>query len=501
MRRNILFAMLITGALTACGGDDEPSRPFTYQLVAPTRGTVTVRQDRTISLRDSGLVIQRDDDFILPGNGANPVSQPNPRLTFIVEDSDIALVDPFGIVRGIKPGITSVTAKGYDADVTFNVEVTPYKATEVILRVLTGPTGTLITPSSARPSSGIMYALPADRQSSVLEGLVLVGTDTVFCNRCNVKNAAAGGPRVQRFVTFRSLNPAMATISNSADPFTQSTDATPRRTDTTGRVTAFDTSSTPVKFVMESPGDEMADTVEITFQLRPIDRIIIDADSADFPPTVIADLDDFGMVRRKYPFSDSLSGNFSFAATPAFAVRADYWFTVRRPSNFGAQTNANPTHIRMLDDPDEGPEEYRPNRPIVDWLSALPSYLQLVPSANNKAVVTGPCNFISATCFSPASQAVRDGMVLVCSDNEAQLPGLNAGGNPNGGSPLLFGGVGTYSIVNCVPPKTIPMPGAFCTTASSTDPTSFCTIWVRATTTDPATGAALVDLYRVNVRR
>jgi hypothetical protein len=66
--------------------------------------------------------------------------------------------------------------------------------------------------------------------------------------------------------------------------------------------------------------------------------------------------------------------------------------------------------------------------------------------------------------------------------------------------PFTFNGVGNLTIPNCNPAKTIPMPGAFCSTTSNSDLTATCTIWVRATATDQATGKILRRLYRINVR-
>jgi hypothetical protein len=407
-----------------------------------------------------------------------------------VEDSEIAIVSTYGIVRGLKPGRTTVRASGYDQDVEFNIDVTPYRATTVRLSVASGPAGGLLP---TKLDTGTFYALPADRFSSILEGLVLVGDDTVFCSRCAIKNPA----RVMRLVHFRSLNPEIATISNASDPFAQRVSgSTLRNVDTVGRVTAFDTTSTPVGFVMEVPGDELADTAWITFALRPVDAIRIRPDSGDFPPNRI---DRIGTERRIYPNSDTVQGNFTQSNVVNFVAGIEYLFHVRRlptaPST--SQQSFTTLPIRTTG----SVTVLRENLPIVAWESALPSYLQVQANGTALARLIGRCAFISTTCQAPSSQSVRNSLVLNCADDGPQLPGLNPNGTLAGGEPIAFGGDGNYSIPSCSPAKSIPMPGALCTSASSSDLSSFCTIWIRASIVDQATGNIVTDKYRINVRR
>ncbi len=503
--RRILFLSLLFGAgVAACGEDSLTPNESSYQIVPPNGGSVSLRQDLTIRLRDSGMVVIRDDTLTLAGDSANPVTRPNPRMHFEVHDPDIAIIDPYGIVRGLKAGTTTVTAEGYDQSVDFQVNVIAYQATTVSLTIATQPNGRLIA-QAQRSHRGIFWALPGDRLSAFVEGLVLRGTDTVYCNRCNRKTPA----REQRRVDFRSLRPELLFVTNARRPFQQQTSLTATTgldTDTAGRVTAFDTTRTSpddsVGIVMEVPGDvgapRWADTVYVRLRLRPIDSLLIDADSADFPPN---NIDDVGTQRRKYPNSDATSGNFVKSAIPAFAVNVSYIYLKFHIPPFGKQTD-DAVQSQSISRTSTSAERRNVNVPLVTWQSALPSYLDIVPIDFDKASVTGPCNFIDAVCFSPTSQTTRNGMVINCDDTVAQLPGLNAIGEPNGGFPLAFSGAGTYTIPSCVPTKTMnPAPGAFCTTASSTDLTSFCTVWIRATITDPATGLQRRDLYPISMRR
>ncbi len=504
MRRISLLLVLGAAIAAGCGedGTSAVANPNNYLIVAPPNNSVSVRQDLVIDLRDSGLVIVRNGADTLPGD-PNDTTRNNPRLSFYVENSDIAIISPYGVLRGIKPGSTTIRAVGFDQEMVFNVTVNPYLGTTVRLSVASGPAGGLLLGVNKGLDTGTFFALPADRLSSILEGLITVDKgagvlDTVFCNRCGAK--AFPNRRVMRLVNFKSLNPALATISNAANPFAQrtstSSNADLANVDTTGRVTAFDTSSTPVGFVMEVPGDGVADTVYVKFKLRPLDTLRIRPDSADFPPNSI---DQIGTQRRIYPNSDTLQGNFVQSATTNFAVGVDYLANVRRLPN--APSTSQQGITRLVVRSSGGVTTFRPNMPIVTWESALRQYLQLVPNGAWLANVSGACAFISTTCFAPSSSSARNALVLTCADSTAKLPGFNSNGTIAGIFPLAFGGDGTYSIPSCSPAKVIPMPGAFCTTASSTDLSSQCTVWVRATATDPATGKIISDRYRINVRR
>ena len=70
-----------------------------------------------------------------------------------------------------------------------------------------------------------------------------------------------------------------------------------------------------------------------------------------------------------------------------------------------------------------------------------------------------------------------------------------------GTMPAAFTGVGNFSIPSCSPAKTIPMPGAMCTSTSASDISTTCTVWVRASANDQVTGKLLRTLYRVNIGR
>jgi hypothetical protein len=513
MRRSAILAVVCLSAVFACDDDDDQTNvpsPASYQIIPPST-TIRVGQDSLISLYDYGVRVVRDGTDTIPG--PNSTTQRIPRLSYFIEDISIAYVDynsngDFGWIRGIKGGTTNLRIVGYGDDITVPIEVTPHPATSVVMRVLSGPAGGLI-PLANRRDTGTFYALPTDRLSSRVEGLILVNNDTVYCNYCPIKAAPNG--RVQRRVRFYTLDPALATVSNAANPAAQRlSGSTLVNTDTAGYVTVLDTSSTPLGIVMDVPGDGLADTVWVRLKLRPIDTIRVMPDSLDVPAT---DVDDIGTDRIQYPGSEVL-GIATQSGNTNYAVRAEFRAFVRRlpvpPSTSQQDTVA--LNVRATG----GVTVFRPNIPVVTWESALESYALI----NAAGTIVAPCAFVNGeTCHAPtvrsdppgpvtaaqALAAARDSLAMKCVDNGKRLPGVQQNGSPVG-PPILFDGDGVLSFPACppvggAPGPNIPMPGAFCTTSSSTDLSSTCTVWLRATATDPATGKTLRDRFRLEVRR
>jgi hypothetical protein len=121
---------------------------------------------------------------------------------------------------------------------------------------------------------------------------------------------------------------------------------------------------------------------------------------------------------------------------------------------------------------------FRKSLPNVTWESANTDYLDI----NAAGSVTGKCAAIGGTCLASGST------VLSCASNSGSMP-------------AAFLGAGTYAIPSCSPAKSIPFPGSLCTSASATDLSSTCTIWVRASANDQVTGKLMRTLYRVNIGR
>jgi hypothetical protein len=482
---------------SSCGGEDPAlPNPNTYQLLAPQ--TVDLRQDSTVSLRLLGFVVVRNGTDTVPGITADAL----PRLSYFPENTDVAIVDPVGIVRAIGPGQTRVRVTGYDLETTITVNVRPYTATSVILRVLSGPNGG-VRPIAQRTDTGTFYALPANSGSSRLEGLVLVGNDTVFCNYCPTKTPARVN---QRIVVLSSLDTMLARVTNAGTPTSQSS------TGTTGfAVTPVDTTSESVGIVMNVPSDGMADTVWLRFSLRPIDSIVVTPGSRP----VNATFPSVGTVLQTYP-GDSLSANIIRSDVENFDANLIYRsriLSIPAPPGTAAPMT---TWISVT-------ATSRPFLPIITWESALEGYLTI----NGVGGVVGACEFIGRTgCVAPTrtagggqnaaqrTQAARDSLVITCTDNGTgkRLPGLKQDGVSPVSTPIQFnpptniiGGRGMYRVSSCppvggFPGPNIPMPGAFCTSADATDRYSTCTVWIRAKVTDPVTQRLLIYYYRINIR-
>ena len=448
MHRISVPALVGLAVAIGCGSDKSTGvAPATYTLT-PVTTSIAVGQDssRSISVdvRRTGI------DTTIKGS----------RLVYTSADYSIATVDGTGLVTGVRGGSTTIKVAFNDASVDIPVTVRGSPATLVELTILTGPAGGL---KSVSADTGTFYALPADPLTTRLKGLVRVGNDTVFCNYCTTKTPA----RVMRTVRFVSLNPALATITNANNPTLQTS------TDTSGLITPLDTTSTGVRFVLEVPADNKADTVLVKFSLRPIDSLGTRPDSNFFPaipPNV-------GLQKMIYPNADAVQANVKAAQTTNFIVGLDFLSRVQNPP--APATPNTPGAVRFI--PSRrygGPTVLRKSLPNVTWESANSDYLDI----NAAGSVTGKCAAIGGTCL--ASNAA----VLTCNSN-------------SGAMPAAFAGAGTYTVPSCTPAKTIPFPGALCTSASATDLSSTCTIWVRATASDQVTGRQLRTLYRINIGR
>ncbi len=444
-----ISAPAVVGLLVVvgCGSDSSTGvAPMTYTLEAVTK-TLAVGQDSSgplqINVRRAGT------DTTIKGS----------RLVYTSSDYTIATVDGAGIVTGIRGGTATIKVGLNDATVDVPVTVRGHPATSVELTILTGPAGGL---KSVSADTGTFYALPADPLTSRLKGLVRVGNDTVFCNFCTTKTPA----RVMRTVRFVSLNPALATITNAGSPTLQAS------TDTTGKVTPLDTTSTGVRFVMEVPADGKSDTVLVKFLLRPIDSLGTRPDSNFFPTT-----NGTGLQKMIYPNADVTQANVKAASTTNFIVGLDFLSRVQNPPL--PATPNTPGAVRYIPSRLYGAATFfRKSLPNVTWESANTDYLDI----NAAGSVTGKCAAIGGTCLASGSA------VLSCVSNSGSMP-------------AAFLGAGTYTIPSCSPAKSIPFPGALCTSNSATDLSSTCTIWVRASANDQVTGKVMRTLYRVNIGR
>jgi hypothetical protein len=443
MRYTRLLSLVGVAAAALACGDDDPSGSLThnYSLVPPTPA-FSVGQDSSVTL---GIKLVRDGDDTVP----------NPSLIYTSSDVSTVRVSNTGVATGISGGSAIITVSGPGVSLDVPVEVRPYLATSVELSVLSGPAGGVLATTH---DTGTFCALPAHAGTSRLRAVVRVGDTVVYCNWCTAPTVPL------RLVRFRSLDETKATVSNANDP-------TATNQTSAGQVTPQDTTSEGVRIVLEVPGDGLEDTVVVKLKLRPIDTIRVRPDSAFFPSTN----GNQGLQYRIWPNADTVQANIIASTTTNFNAGVTFRSRIQPlPNSFGG-SNPSAQFIDIF--PVGGVTVRRPNLPLVSWESANPAYLQI----NAAGAVVGPCAFIGGNCPSAGSSV------------------LNCNSPLTGSMPFNFNGQGNLTIPNCNPAKTIPMPGSFCSGTSNTlDAT--CTIWVRATATDQATGKILQRLYRINVR-
>ena len=465
MRRFSFLSLLALIAAVACDDSDTRTGPPAAYSLSSSSTNVSVGQDSNVAL--SVAVNRAGTDTTIKGA----------RLRFTSVDPRIAAVDSVGRVTGLAGGTTTIRVSHANATLDIPVTVRARPADSVELTLLTGPAGGL---RALGVDSGSFYALPADPATTRLRGVVTVRTDTgtgtatgtridtVYCNYCAAKTPA----RLMRPVRFVSLNPALATITNPPNPLAHDVAGI------AGRITAVDTlTSAYTLFVMEVPGDSNTvgrrwkDTVYVKFELRPIDALRIRPDSNFFPTN-----DGTGLQKMVYPYADTLQANVIAGSTTNFIAGLDFLSRVQDIPQTPGATLPTPRFIpvRLVG----GPTVRRPSLPNVTWESANTNYLAI----NAAGAVIGFCPQIGGNCTSSGSR------VLTCADNAGTMP-------------AAFGGRGNYSIPSCNPAKSIPMPGAFCTTNSTSEASSMCTVWIRARATDPKTGNQLSQLYRINIRR
>ena len=401
MRRLSSLGLLGIAASLACS-DDASGPEHIYTVGFRAAPDVSVAQDSAIALAPNVAVVRDGQDTIA---GA--------RVTYASDDILIAMVSPSGIVTGIGGGTTTIRVAFRSETLAVTTTVRPRPATLVDLRV---------HPTDATP----FYALPGHAGSSVLRALVQVGADTVYCNQPVCANTASR--QFQRFVRFRSLDSLTATIANN-----------PAAPATRGQITAGDTAT--ARFVLEVPGDGIADTVTVSFGLRPIDSISIRVDS------VIE-----GGVAR--PYTGTLPA--VVARNLTLLLRVNHWHRVPGQAALAVM---------------------RPRLPLVSWVTA----------SNTFAVITGDGRMTALRSVDTAP---------TCTNLSPQAGQVVADfGQPPG--PAVA--------TNCPAPApaTIPIRPITCfrTSTSSTDNGASCTVYVRAAITDPVSQQQRVAYLPVTIRQ
>ena len=446
----------------------------------------------------------------------------SPRVSYTSEDYNIVNVNGLGRITGVAPGTTNIIATVSGASLTIPVTVTPVEANFIELTYLN------VADTIAREKEFTIFAYPGDAQSTQLRALIRRDNDTLFCNRCIDFHE-----RGQRYVRFISRDTAKLRVGNAANPTSP---------DTAGRMFAADTTSgsNGVWVVMESIDQQIRDSVKVHIRLRPIDSLEVRLDSFPEPDGDPGDKDPYPTTAIRV---DSLVG-----------LGVTYWAKAFLPKPPNSTQLPNPRYIRVL----ETGTGRRTTLPIVTWTSANQNYANVTSTGHVTAL-----RWFAAANGNTAAQALvlnctSVGPFKVKSGSTGDTVWTYAG--PNGiaaaftgprlrtlVSDSLGGTLRTnfnyelrtepapqphsrsdslqtvYTIPGCaiaagpgIPPnppaspkKTIPMPGVYCTGWQGTqqnafplaDPTSTCTVWIRAQATDPATGTLLTDKIAINIRR
>jgi hypothetical protein len=455
MRRSLLFLVLGLAVVGGCSDSDKggvgPGRSYDVQTTIPA---VTVRQDSTYQL---AVTVMRD--------GTTAVA--NPTISYSVEDYSIASVSATGVVLAKKGGTTNVRAAFNGDTLLIPVTVTPKPVTSIAL-----------TLNFTGKDSGTVYALPGFPSGSFLKALVLSGTDTVYCNALACPNHAT---RMQRLVEFVSLDTAKASISDAS--------ASTANKNTRGQVNPKDTSAAYRRFVLRVPADNIADTVWLRFLLRPIDSITVRTDSFTVAGTT-----------TRLAYSSNITRDSSIVLGVNMLNRLDTAYSL---SSAGAPVRTR-TNVTVT----------RPTMPRITWESANDNYAVV----DNQGRVTGLRNTWLPGVGSTAAQRAANSDEPTCSSAIFKIsatdtayaydrvltkfpipanytPAVVATGCPATTPNPTPGGAPIPTNV----PATVPR-GVNCTSSVASG-TATCTVVIRASVTDPVTGAVRRFLFNVVVQQ
>ena len=236
--------------LSACGGEDGSSpQLYRYGISA---SPVSVGQDTTMQLAAVVRNLTLNEDVA----GAPVV--------YTVADTTIARVTQQGVLRGVRGGTTTVTARYFEQETTIPVTVRGYPASSV----------------SISPASGALYASPGD--TIRLDAVVTSAAgDTLYCN--------AGVPPTSRCTNQVKVPVPGSTTGDSTlvnrikrDGVTFSvpdSDTSFISVSTTGLVTAKKPTPAdqPARVILTSRADNMADTSLFTITTRPVATVALGA--------------------------------------------------------------------------------------------------------------------------------------------------------------------------------------------------------------------------------
>ncbi len=455
MRRSATLLLLGLAVVGGCSDDDNGVGPNRTYDVQTTEASLTLAQDFSDTL---DVTVIRDGEFTID----------DPLITYLSDDYTIATVTSAGVVTAKKGGQTNIRAAFNGDTLVIPLTVTPRPATSVELTInFTGR------------DKDTLWALPGFPAGAFLKAVVKAGSDTVYCNALACRNHAT---RVQRLVEFESLDTTKATVANAF--------ASTNNKNSRGQITARDTSAALVPFVLRVPADNIADTVWLSFSVRPIDSITVRTDSF-----TVAGLED------KIAYTSNITRDSSIILAVNLINRTDTAYTI-------SSSTGNPIRTRR------DVTVTRPTPPRVTWESANDNYVVV----DNQGRVTGLRNTwmpgVGATAAARAATADEP----TCS---AAVFKISATDTAYAYDRVLtrFPIPANYTpaIVPTGCPATVPGPtptdppvatnvpanvarGVHCTSSTSTL-TATCTVVIRATITDPASGATRRAHFIVIVRQ
>ena len=448
MRRSAL--LLVVGLILAGGCSDSDGgglAPGQAYDVQSTETAVTILQDNTFQLP---VTVKRGDDTTID----------KPLITYSVDDYSIATVNSTGLITAKKGGTTNVRAAFAGDTLVVPVTVTPRPATSISL-----------TLNFSGRDSGTVGALPGFPSGAFLKALVLAGNDTVYCNALACRDHAT---RTQRLVEFVSLDTAKATIANAS--------ATTANKNTRGQVNARDTSARYVPFVLRVPSDNIADTVWLRFSLRPIDSITVRTDSFTVAGTT-----------TRVAYSSNITRDSSIVLGINMINRLDTAFSL---SSTGTPVRTR-TNVTINRPP-----------PRITWESANENYAVV----DNQGRVTGlrntwmPGTGTGTNARNTSDEPSCDARVFKVSATDTAYfydRVLTRFPIPANFTPAVVATGCPATTGNPPVPTNVPANvarGVNCTSATA-GPLATCTVVIRATITDPATGATRRAYFTVVVRQ
>jgi Big-like domain-containing protein len=217
MRRPIICALVLSGVLMGCGGDDEPAGPPLPAAVA----TITVTPDQIdLVVGDTSIltVVLRD------GTGATLVGR---TVTYSSSDQGVASVDASGVVTGVAAGTATITAtsEGKSGTVATTVTNPPFSPTENT--TLSGeqayssvsiPMGTVVT---LMADANISVSGPVDIQGSISGdclAFAITGTSVSVTGTVNNEcSEPADSPPDLRLISQGDITISEATLASSGN--------------------------------------------------------------------------------------------------------------------------------------------------------------------------------------------------------------------------------------------------------------------------------------------